>query len=87
MDEELDDTYGYYEGECQGCDIFAPLGDMGLCENCSEKFERDVIRQRLWDYSAMAFGVPDDKREDLRLQILREYGEHFELIVPDTGPQ
>ena len=82
INEELDDTFGFYEGECQGCGCFASLDDLGLCEDCSSKFERDVIRQRNWDYSALAFGVPDDKREELRRQIIKEYGERFELIIP-----
>lgn len=80
-----DDEFGFYEGECQGCESFSALDDMGLCEHCSEKFERDVIRQRNWDYSALAFGVPADKREELRRHIIKEYGEDLELIAPDEG--
>ena len=80
---EEDEDFGFYEGECQGCGCFSSLDDIGLCEDCSGKFERDMIRQRNWDYSALAFGVPGNKREELRRQIVKEYGERFELIVPD----
>jgi hypothetical protein len=83
MIDEEDKDFGFYEGECQGCGCFDSLDDIGLCEECSEKFERDVIRQRDWDYSALAFGIPEDQREELRRQIIKEYGERFELIVPN----
>jgi hypothetical protein len=86
IDQESDDAFGFYEGECQGCDCYSPLDDLGLCETCAGKFERDVIRQRDWDYSALAFGVPEDKREALRRQIIEEYGERLELISPRKDP-
>ena len=81
--EEVDDEFGFYEGECQGCALFLRLDDMGLCETCSGKLERDLIRQRDWAYSVLAFGVPDDKREELRHAIIKNYGEGFELIIPE----
>ena len=74
--------FGFYEGECQGCDLFTRLDDLGLCEECAGKLERDLIRQRDWDYSAMAFGCPESKREDLRKEIIASYGEKMELIAP-----
>jgi hypothetical protein len=85
MIDEEDEDFGFYEGECQACEVFGPLDDMGLCEVCAGKFERDVIRQRNWDYSALAFGFPQEKREELRRNIIKEYGERFELIAPDDG--
>ena len=84
MIDEEDDAFGFYEGECQACELFGPLDDMALCEKCAEKFERDVIRQRNWDYSALVFGVPAEKREELRQHIINEYGDRFELLAPDT---
>ena len=84
IDEEAEEL-GSYEGECQGCGCLSPLDDIGLCKDCSEKFERDVIRQRDWDYSALAFGLPEDKREELRRQVIRECGEQYELIAPSKG--
>ena len=83
MIDEENEEFGFSVGECQGCESFCALDDMGLCEDCSGKFERDVIRQRNWDYSALAFGVPAEKREELRRHIINEYGERFKLIVPD----
>jgi len=74
--------YGMMEAECQACDIFTRVDDIGLCEGCSAKFDRDLIRQREWDYSAMAFGVPPHKREELRAVIIREYGASLELLAP-----
>jgi hypothetical protein len=34
---------------------------------------RDLIRQRDWDYSALAYGVPPEKREALRNEIIGYY--------------
>ena len=82
IDEEFDEPFGSYEGKCQGCELFYPLDDMGFCEDCAGKLERDLIRQRAWDYSALAFVVPDDKREELRRQIIKKYGKDLELIAP-----
>ena len=77
-----DDEFGFYEAECAGCDVFTRVDDVGLCSNCAGKLERDFIRERDWDYSAMAFGVPSEKREELRKQIIKEHGEALELIAP-----
>ena len=79
--------FSFYEGECQGCDIFTSLNDLGLCEECAGKLERDLIRQRDWDYSVTAYGVPALKREELRMQIVAQYGEKLELIAPSKGTQ
>lgn len=80
-DDELSD-YGFYEGECQACDSFEPLNDIGLCQECSAKLERDLIRERDWAYSASAFGVPESKLEELRKKVIEIYGEKLELIAP-----
>ncbi|MGD9261320.1 MAG: hypothetical protein PVG44_12810, partial [Desulfobacterales bacterium] len=80
-DDELN-GFGYFEGECQGCDLFTMLNDFGLCEECSGKLERDLIRQRDWDYSALAYGVPAENREALRNEIIGRYGGKLELISP-----
>jgi hypothetical protein len=85
-DDELN-GFGFYKGECQGCDIFTRVNDLGLCEECAGKLERDLIRQRDWDYSATAFGVPALKREDLRRHVVQQYGEKLELIAPRKGTQ
>ena len=77
--------FGALEAECQGCDAFAPVDDLGLCGECSAKLDRDMIRQRDWDYSATAFGVLPEKYEELRKETIRKYGAGFELIVPGTA--
>ena len=46
------------------------------------EFERDLIRERDWDYSSLAFGVPKEKREALRKAVIAEYGKKLELIAP-----
>jgi len=81
------DSYGFYDGKCQGCDIFQPLNDLGLCEECDGKLDRDLIRQRDWAYSATAFGVPESKLEELRKHVIKQYGEKLELIAPSKGKQ
>jgi hypothetical protein len=78
--EQIDSDY---EGECVGCDLWAPLNDLGLCDDCNAKLERDLIRQRGWDHSATAFAVPAEKLEELRRQIIAQYGEKLELIAPE----
>jgi hypothetical protein len=37
-DDDLN-GFGFYEGECQGCDIFQPLDDLDLCEECAGKLD------------------------------------------------
>ncbi len=81
-DGSLDDDI-LLEGDCQGCDTFLPLDDMGLCMECAAKLDRDLIRQRSWAHSMSAFGVPESKLEDLRKEVIKKFGEKLELIVPD----
>ena len=42
---------------CVGCDLPFPVNDLGLCDECFAKLERDLIRARDWDYSATAFMI------------------------------
>jgi hypothetical protein len=58
------------------------VNDLGLCDECSGKLDRDLIRQRDWDYSVSAFGLDVAKREELRRQVIFQYGEKLELIAP-----
>ena len=87
FDFEDDELNGIHEGECQGCDIFQALNDMGLCAECAGKLDRDLIRQREWAYSALAFGVPESKREELRKEVIKHHGKKLELIAPTKGTQ
>ena len=74
--------FGLYEACCAGCAGFAAVNDLGLCEDCAGKLERDLIRQRDWDYSVSAFGLNDAQREVLYRQVIRQFGAEFELIAP-----
>jgi hypothetical protein len=76
------DAYGLYEAECAGCDSITRVNDLMLCEECAAKLDRDLIRQRDWDYSATAWACPEPRREELRAQVIREHGAKLELIVP-----
>ncbi len=83
--ETRHDQCDFYEAECRGCDTFTRTDDLGLCEECASKLDRDLIRQRDWDYSASAFAVPSERREELRSAIIREYGKDLELITPGVA--
>jgi len=96
--DELTDTFGeawgMYDGQCLACDLWGRVNDLGLCEECASKLERDLIRVRDWDYAveynavdaernaASAFGLSADDREKLRRQIVAQYGEALKLIEP-----
>ncbi len=76
-----------YDGQCVACDLLGRVNDLGLCEECAGKLERDLGRERDWDYAveynaASAFGLADDDREKLRRQVVEQYGEARELIAP-----
>jgi len=79
--EEMKGEFGLHEGECIGCESFRRVGDLGLCEDCSNKLERDLIRERDWASSAMAYGLNDGQREEVRNQVMSEFGEGLELIT------
>ena len=42
-----------------------------------------MIRQRDWAYSAIAFGCPKDKLEDLRDEVIKKFGKKLELIAEE----
>jgi hypothetical protein len=82
FDEDLEEPFGLWEGQCQACDLWGPVGDLMLCEDCTAKLERDLIRQRDWEYSATAFGLSPEAREELRRHVVAQFGESLELISP-----
>ncbi len=82
FDDSTDDSWGMWDGQCQACDRYGPVNDLSLCEDCAGKFERDLIRQRNWDYSASAWGLPPEAQEELRRQVIAEFGAALELIAP-----
>jgi len=82
----LDDKeFGFYEGECQGCDMFTSVNDVGLCGECVAKLERDLVRQRDWQYSTVAYGVPPEKREEFRMKVIQQYGADLESVWPPVS--
>lgn len=84
MIDDVDEVFDSFEGQCQGCDCFRPLGDVGLCDECAKKLERDLIRERDWDYNVTAHGLSSEQREEIRRQVIAQFGESLELIAP-TG--
>jgi hypothetical protein len=58
---------------------------MRLCKDCAGKFERDLIRNRDWDYSTIALGCLPERLEELWVHVIREHGERLELLAP-TSP-
>ena len=78
---EDENVFGLWEGQCQACDMWTRINDLGLCKDCDAKIQRDLIRARDWDYVAAAFGLDDEGREQLRVQVIHQYGAKNELIV------
>ncbi len=74
--------FGQHQGECAGCEHFRRVNELGLCEDGSQKLERDLIRNRDWAYSATAYWVGNERREELLRQIVDKFGKDLELIAP-----
>jgi hypothetical protein len=74
-----------FTGECAGCDRWQTLDDLGLCADCAAKMERDLIRQRAWDYSATAFACDPEEYEALRKWVIENHGAAYELLAPPDG--
>lgn len=85
MEDLDDDSWGMFEGKCQACDSYGKVDDMMLCESCSNRFERDMIRQRRWEYSALAFGLSAEDCEKLRGEVIETYGAKYEMVSPDES--
>ena len=81
----FEDVFGSFEGACYSCEMFARLNDLALCEECAAKLDRDLIRQRDWDYAMLAYGLPVEHRETLRRDIINTYGAKLELISPEPA--
>ncbi len=82
--DDNEELWGMWDGQCQACDGFERVNDMMLCESCAGMLERDLIRQRAWDYSATAFGLSPEDCEELRRQVIAQFGEALELIAPPS---
>jgi hypothetical protein len=85
-EEEID--FGPWEGFCQACEEQERVNDIGLCESCAGKLERDLIRRGDWEYTVLASGVDQTAREALRREVIRTYGKQYELIMaPKRTPK
>ena len=78
--QDDESVFGVFEAECQTCDLFGPVNDIRLCAECSSKPDRDMLRQRAWDYSATAFGVAPEKYEGLWAATIAEHGAALEFV-------
>ena len=87
MNSSDQDTYTQhdYEAECHGCDIFGPVDSTGLCIDCARMLERDLLRQRAWDYTHAAYVSGEQQREEIRKRVIAEYGQGMELIADEAG--
>jgi hypothetical protein len=83
--EGADEGWGWNDGQCYACDLFGRVDDLGLCEECRTKLERDLVRERDWDYSAWAFGLSEEGREELYRQVIAQHGKKLELIASDEA--
>ncbi len=86
LEDAVNDLWEIH-GQCYACDSYGVVNDLQLCEECAGKLERDLICQRDWDYSAAAYGLSKEDREDLRQQVIVQYGEALELIAPPEEHQ
>lgn len=82
MVADKDNEFGLYQGECVACAVFDQLHDIGLCEECAGKLERDLVRERDWEYCAAAYALTDGQREDLHRKVILQFGREFELLAP-----
>ena len=39
FDEDTDEEWGEYDGQCLACDLWGRIDDLGLCELCRTKLE------------------------------------------------
>ena len=83
VDFDEDEEWGLWDGQCQACDMYGRVNDMMLCESCADMLDRDLIRQRAWDYSASTWALSNEAREELRRKVIAEYGEKLELIIEE----
>jgi hypothetical protein len=43
LDEDTDEQWGWYDGQCYACDLFGRVDDLGLCEECRTKLEPGTL--------------------------------------------
>ena len=79
-EEAFDEIFGEGEGPCGVCGTDDPVDEMGFCETCADKFERDTLRLRRWKYSITAAYTPGEEYEDLRRDVIEQFGEELEIL-------
>ena len=42
-----------------------------------------MTQKRDWDYTISGYGIGPAEREEIRKEIIKNYGEKLELIAPD----
>lgn len=74
-----------YEGECHGCFMIKKVNHIPFCESCNSKMERDLVRQRSYDYSELTAHLSSkEAKEIVRKNIVSKYGSDLELISDGT---
>lgn len=63
--------------DCIACELLTEVNELGFCEVCFEKFERDLIR--LHDESITAH-MTSKAFQALRKEVIRIYGADYELL-------
>lgn len=88
--DTLSDSLGpigaWTEDYCLACTHLAPLPDLQLCASCLARWHRDLIRQRRWRCSELAWDLTTDEREALRSRIIARFGEEFEIFDHELAP-
>jgi hypothetical protein len=85
FEEDVEEEGGWYDGQCQACELWGRVDDVALCEACRDKLERDLVRLRDWEYSASGFGLSDEGREALYRQVIARHGQALELVASQAG--
>lgn len=81
------DEGGNLSGLCVACDCYGSLDESGLCEGCHAKLQRDMVRERAWDYSLLTWAQPPERREEIRAKVIAQYGKRMELLADEARPK
>ncbi len=79
--DEMIEALAWGGGKCQACDTFTEVNDMSLCDDCDEKIQRDMIRDKEWDYVVEAFGLSNEGRDKLYQDTIKKHGRKKELTT------
>ncbi|WP_456364202.1 hypothetical protein [Priestia aryabhattai] len=71
-----------YEAECHGCYSTKKVNHIPLCASCNNKLERDLVRQRNYEYSDLTAQLSSSEdKEKVRKDVINQYGEKLELVL------